>query len=67
MNNKITVEELVEKIESSIEVNSSVHGRWQYLVVAVMNSGDGPDEKLIDIDGITWDHELKVMRLELTP
>lgn len=36
-----------------------------YSVVAVLNPGEGPDEQLIEVADITWDHSLGVLRLEL--
>lgn len=38
----------------------------QYPVVAVLNPGAGPDEQLLEITKMTWDHNYGVLRLEIT-
>lgn len=36
-----------------------------YSVVAVLNPNDGPDEVLLKVERVEWDHNLGVMRLEI--
>lgn len=37
----------------------------KYGVVAVLNPNDGPDEVLLIVRNLTWDHSLGVLRLEV--
>jgi hypothetical protein len=37
----------------------------KYPIVAVINPGEGPDEQLLRITAVTWDHEYGVLRFEV--
>lgn len=51
----------LERGVSSLEIDRYK----QYPVVAVLNPGDGPDEQILEVSTLRWDHQYGVLRLEI--
>lgn len=37
----------------------------KYVVAAVINKDGGPDEKIVEVESIDWDHDRQILLLEI--